>query len=129
MAHVIYEYTDNIAAEADIPALLKKTNQVLIDQTGVFPTGGIRSRAILLHDYCVADGQEDDAFVHITVKYGAGREEAVLKQTFDALFEMVKSHFAPLYAKRYLALSMELNAFSEAGTYKHNNIHARFKKN
>ena len=35
---------------------------------------------------------------------------------------------AALYAKRYLALSMELVEFSESGTYKHNNVHAKFKK-
>ena len=27
-----------------------------------------------------------------------------------------------------LALSMELYEFDEAGTYKHNNIHARYRK-
>ncbi len=47
----------------------------------------------------------------------------------DELFAAIKDHFADLFAKRYLALSLELNEFSEGGTYKHNNIHARFKKN
>jgi 5-carboxymethyl-2-hydroxymuconate isomerase len=30
--------------------------------------------------------------------------------------------------KKYLSLSMELVEFSESGTYKHNNVHAKFKK-
>ncbi|MFK2826461.1 5-carboxymethyl-2-hydroxymuconate Delta-isomerase [Bacillus sp. B190/17] len=128
MPHFIIEYTDNIKAEADIPALLKKINQSLISHDGVFPTGGIRSRAIELHDYCVADGTEDDAFVHAVLKIGAGRSEADKKAACDELFEMIKEHFAELFEKRYLALSMELIEFSEAGTYKHNNIHARYKK-
>jgi 5-carboxymethyl-2-hydroxymuconate isomerase len=33
-----------------------------------------------------------------------------------------------LYGRRYLALSMEITEFSEAGTWKHNNVHARFKR-
>jgi len=41
---------------------------------------------------------------------------------------MLKEHFAALFARRGLALSMEIVEFSEAGTWKHNNIHARFKK-
>ena len=45
MPHLIYEYTDNLKAEGDIPGLLRKTNQVVLAQGGVFPTGGIRSRA------------------------------------------------------------------------------------
>ena len=46
----------------------------------------------------------------------------------DELFAMLKEHFAALFARRGLALSMEIVEFSEAGTWKHNNIHARFKK-
>ena len=72
MPHFIVEYTDNIKADADMRTLLKKANEVLIAQ-GAFPIGGIRSRAIELHDYVVADDTEDDAFVHATLKIGAGR--------------------------------------------------------
>jgi 5-carboxymethyl-2-hydroxymuconate isomerase len=128
MAHLTFEYTSNIKAQADIPALLKKANQTLIAQT-VFPIGGIRSRAIELTDYCMADGAADYAFVHATLKIGAGRSAEAKRKTCDELFEVIKAHFAELFAQRYLALSMELYEFDEAGTYKHNNVHARFKKN
>ncbi len=128
MPHVIVEYTDNIRAEADVPALLKTINDTLIAQGGVFPIGGIRSRAIALADHRMADGEEDYAFVHVTLKIGAGREAAVKKKACDELFEAIKQHFAELYARRYLALSMELAEFNEGGSYKHNNVHARFKK-
>ena len=129
MPHLIYEYTDNLeAAEADIQGLLKKSNQVLIDQGGVFPIGGIRSRAIRLTEYCVADGTVDDAFVHVTLKIGGGRSEEARKKAGDELFNMITEHFAAIYQKRTLALSMEIVEFSEAGTWKKNNIHARYKK-
>jgi 5-carboxymethyl-2-hydroxymuconate isomerase len=129
MPHIIVEYTDNLGAGARIPALLKTINDTLIAQDGAFPIGGIRSRALELHDYRVADGAEkSDAFVHITLKIGAGRSDAVKKKTCDELFEAVKAHFADVYATRGLALSMELIEFSESGTYKHNNIHARYKR-
>lgn len=128
MPHVIIEYTDNLTGETDIPTLLEDIHRVLIGHADVFPTGGIRSRAIALHDYRVADGREDDAFVHVTLKIGAGRSEEVKKAVGDELFGVIKAHFAELFARRYLALSMELQEFSEAGTYKHNNIHARFRK-
>jgi 5-carboxymethyl-2-hydroxymuconate isomerase len=44
------------------------------------------------------------------------------------LFDIMQAHFADAYAKRGLALSLELNEFSESGTLKHNNLHARFRK-
>ena len=126
MPHFIIEYTDNIKDEADIPGLLKKINEVLISRSDVFPIGGIRSRAIELHDYRVADGTEDDAFVHGMLKIGGGRSEDDKKSACDALFDVMKEHFSELFAKRYLALSMELVEFQTA-TYKQNNIHQRYK--
>ncbi len=76
----------------------------------------------------MADGAADDAFVHVTLKIGSGRSDAVKSRVCDALFDAVKAHFAELYEKRYLALSLEIVEFSEAGSYKHNNVHSRFKK-
>lgn len=128
MPHFIIEYTDNLKAEADIPGLLKKIHAVFLSHNDIFPAGGIRSRAIELHDYRIADGMEDDAFVHAILKIGAGRPEKVRKEICDELFGVMKDHFADLFAKRYLALSMELIEFGDLGTYKHNNIHHRFGK-
>ncbi|CAJ0738609.1 5-carboxymethyl-2-hydroxymuconate Delta-isomerase [Ralstonia edaphis] len=128
MPHVIVEYTDNLGDDARIPELLRAMNETLMAQNGVFPTGGIRSRAIKLTDYRVADGKEDDAFVHVTLKIAAGRTPETKKAACDALFEAIKAHFAEAFARRYLALSMELTEFDEGGSYKHNNIHARFRK-
>jgi len=128
MPHLIYEYTDNLLPGADIPALLLKSNQVLIAQGGVLPIGGIRSRAICLSEYCVADGTVDDAFVHAVLKIGAGRSEEVKKKIGDDLFKMLSEHFAETAKQRTLALSLEIVEFSEAGTWKQNNIHARYRK-
>lgn len=128
MPHLVFEITDNIAGEADIPGLLRKANETLIAQNAVFPIGGTRSRAIVLQHYRVADGAEDDAFVHATLKIGGGRTAEAKRKVCDELFEMIKQHFADLHARRYLALSMELQEFDEAGTWKHNNIHARYRK-
>ena len=127
MAHFIVEYTSNLAAEGDIPAVLRKANEALVAQQ-VYPIGGVRSWAIELTDWCMADGAADYAFVHGTLKIGAGRSREVRQRTGDALFEVMKTHFADLYARRYLALSLEIYEFDEAGTWKHNNVHARFRK-
>lgn len=128
MAHITVEYTANIRPQADIRGLLRTINNTLIAQPGVFPIAGIRSRALELTDYRMADGAADYAFVHITLKMGAGRDAATRKRAGDALFAAVKAHFAELYSQRLLALSMEVCEFDEGGTYKHNNAHERFKK-
>lgn len=127
MPHVIVEYTSNLKDDGEIKALLQKINEVLIAQGDTFPIGGIRTRAIALQEYVVADGShEEDAFVHVTLKIGAGRAEDVLKAACDRLFDVVQQHFKAIYAERYLALSLELSEFSHP-TYKKNNIHRRYR--
>lgn len=126
MPHLIIEYTENIKHEANIRQLLKKANESLLTHHEIIPIGGLRSRAIELKDYYIADGTEDDAFVHITLKLGKGRTEEEIKNACDDLFETVKKHFATLFEKRYLALSMEIYEFARP-TYKQNNIHLRYK--
>ena len=51
MPHFIVEYTDNIEQQASLPALFEKVHSVLGD-SGVFPLGGIRSRAIAPYPMC-----------------------------------------------------------------------------
>ena len=129
MPHLTFEYSANLEAGGDIPGLLRLANQVLRDQGGVFPTGGIRVRALRLEHYCIADGsQPTDAFVHASLKIGAGRTPAEKQKTCDELFAALTAHFAEQFSQHGLALSLELAEFSEAGTWKKNNLHARYKK-
>ncbi|MCU9593413.1 5-carboxymethyl-2-hydroxymuconate Delta-isomerase [Caldibacillus thermolactis] len=126
MPHFILEYTDNIKEEGKIQELLKKVNDVLLSFPEIIPIGGLRSRAIELNHYVVADGSHNDAFVHATLKLGKGRSEEDIKKISDAVFNQIQEHFQVLYNKRYLALSMEVYEFQKA-TYKLNNIHNRYK--
>jgi 5-carboxymethyl-2-hydroxymuconate isomerase len=126
MPHVIVEYTKNIRNESNIPELLQKINQALLKHNDVIPIGGLRTRAIGLEDYVVADGAEDDAFVHLTLKLGKGRTEEEIKRIADDLFLVVKDHYAHIFEERYLALSLEIHEFTRP-TYKANNIHLRYK--
>ncbi|MFD1334519.1 5-carboxymethyl-2-hydroxymuconate Delta-isomerase [Oceanobacillus iheyensis] len=127
MPHLIIEYTANLKEETDMMELLKKMNDSLLSHSTIIPIGGLRTRAIEIKDYLIADGAEDDAFVHATLKLGGGRTEEEKKLLCDDLFATIKDHFIDLYEKRYLALSLELHEFTNP-TYKQNNIHARYKK-
>ncbi|GHG02882.1 5-carboxymethyl-2-hydroxymuconate isomerase [Deinococcus piscis] len=128
MPHLTLEYTDNIQ-NPRIPELLRALNGVLLARPNIFPVGGIRARAYRLSEYALADSSEaSDAFVHLRLQIGAGRSEEVKKETGDALFAVLQGHFAEAYAAHGLMLSLDISEFSEAGTWKKNNIHARYKK-
>jgi len=133
MSHMTLEYSANLRAAGRFGELCRKLAQYMtglsVDGKTVFPPGGVRVRAIPCEDYCIADGSVPDAgFVHAILKIGAGRSEAAKRATCGGLFDIMKSHFEAQYAERGLALSLELFEFSEAGTLKHNNLHARLKK-
>lgn len=132
MSHMTLEYSANLRAAGRFGELCRKLAQfmvgVSVDGKAVFPPGGVRVRALPCDDYCIADGSMDDAgFVHAVLKIGAGRSEAAKAATRDGLFDIMKAHFASQFAGQGLALSLELLEFSESGTLKHNNLHARLK--
>ena len=126
MPHFIAECTDNIREQADLPGLFAKVNEALA-ATGIFPIGGIRSRAHWLDTWQMADGKQDYAFVHMRLKIGAGRSLESREEVGEMLFALIKTHFAALMASRYLALSLELDELHPTLNYKQNNVHALFK--
>jgi 5-carboxymethyl-2-hydroxymuconate isomerase len=132
MSHMTLEYSANLRDQGHFGELCAKLARFMTalraDGAAVFPPGGVRVRAIACEDYCIADGRSDAGFVHAVLKIGAGRSDTTKQAACTGLFEVMKAHFAEEFAKQGLALSLELNEFSEAGTLKHNNLHARFKK-
>ncbi len=133
MSHMTLEYSANLEPDGRFGELCRELARFMtslrVDGQSVFPPGGVRVRAIACRHYCIADGSAADAgFVHANLKIGAGRSEAAKQATCNGLFDIMKGHFAEQFAKQGLALSLELNEFSEAGTLKHNNLHARFRK-
>ena len=126
MPHFIAECPDNIREQADLPGRFAKVNEALA-ATGIFPIGGIRSRAHWLDTWQMADGKHDYAFVHMTLKIGAGRSLESREEVGEMLFALIKTHFAALMTARYLALSFELDELHPTLNYKQNNVHALFK--
>lgn len=126
MPHFIVECSDNIREEADLPGLFAKVNPTLA-ATGIFPLAGIRSRVHWVDTWQMADGQRDYAFVHMTLKIGAGRslesrQQAALHQGGEVRFNQFKQHFT-----RLLALSFEIEELHPTLNFKQNNVHALFK--
>ncbi|MDR0219448.1 MAG: 5-carboxymethyl-2-hydroxymuconate Delta-isomerase [Enterobacteriaceae bacterium] len=126
MPHFYAECTENIRQEANLPQLFARVNQALAD-SGIFPLGGIRSRAIWIDTWQMADGKQDYAFVHMTLKIGAGRSLEERQQVGEMLFSLIKDHFSALMAQRYLGLSFTMEELDPILNYKSNNVHQLFK--
>lgn len=127
MPNVVVEYTDNLTAEGRIPTLLRMIATRLADSGGVFPIGGVRVRAHRLTEYVVADGADDYAFVVVTATIGPGRSAEFKRAFFGDLFEAIKIHFNGAFKRRYLSLALYVEEADEAGSFKANNIHDKFR--
>jgi len=125
MAHFIVEYSSNLDDELDIAALLKVLLEAAIE-TGVFPIGGLRGRAIRCDQFRVAEGDPENAFVHLTTKMGAGRNRVVRRSAAKKIFETLTTFLQPIYDRRYLSIGFELVELSAEFSFKQNNIHQKF---
>ena len=127
MPHFIVEYSANLDSEIKIQKLFGKLQDTALE-TGVFPLGGIRFRAVRCDKYLIADGDPENAFVHMTLKIGYGREADVRKAVGEKLFSTLKNHFKSMFEKRPLALSFELVELHPELSFKENNIHKHIKQ-
>ena len=134
MPHCVILYTPNIEAKTDLDALCRKLADTMLtirDEAGkqVFPTGGTRVLAYPAAHYAVADGKGDYAFVYINVRMGAGRSAEVQKNAGDRLLEVVKEHFAPVFAQELIGITLQIDD-SPGQVYdaKHSTLHPLFNK-
>jgi 5-carboxymethyl-2-hydroxymuconate isomerase len=132
MPHVVVQYTANLGPEARIGALCKALAEVIVAQRDgagarVFPIGGTRVLAYPTPDFAVADGVPDRAFVYLNVRIAPGRDSAIVTATGDALIAAVRSHFAELFARRPIGITLQIDEGAPVYDAKHSNLHPLFK--
>jgi 5-carboxymethyl-2-hydroxymuconate isomerase len=133
MPHLVVLYTGNLAAESDMSALCRRLADAMLtvrDEHGqqVFPTGGVRVFAYPASHYAVADGQRDYAFAYLNLRMGRGRSAAVKQQAGEVLLAAARAHFEPLFATRYLGLTLQIDEGQEVFDGKHSTIHPLFRR-
>ena len=127
MAHIVIEYSADLRDRLDLPAFLAEVHQAAL-ATGVFPIGGIRTRAYEAAHYVIADGHRDNAFVHLSLKVGHGRDLETRKRACEAIFEAACRHLAPLFEALPLGISLEMQEIDPVLTCKKNNLHEYVKR-
>jgi 5-carboxymethyl-2-hydroxymuconate isomerase len=133
MPHLVVLYSGNLDTETDMTALCRRLADAMLtvrDEQGqqVYPTGGVRVFAYPAAHYAVADGARDYAFVYLNLRMGRGRTEAVKQRAGEAVLAAAKAHFEPLFARRYLGLTLQIDEGQEVFDAKHSTIHPLFRK-
>lgn len=134
MPHCVILYTPNIDAKTDVGALCRKLADsmlTVLDEQGrqVFPTGGTRVLAYPAAHYAVADGKGDYGFMYLNIRMAAGRSEAVKKKAGDQLLDVVRQHFAPIFAQELFGITLQIDeSTGQAYDGKHSMLHPLFNK-
>ncbi len=127
MAHLIVEYSANLRGSVDLPRLIHSLHHAAL-ATGIFPVGGLRTRAYATEAYCVADGHPDNAFVHVAVRVGHGRDLPTRRKACEQIFNAACDELAGLFARTPLAISVEMQELDPELSFKKNNLHEHVKR-
>jgi 5-carboxymethyl-2-hydroxymuconate isomerase len=133
MPHLVMLYSGNLETETDMTALCRSLADAMLsvhDEQGqqVYPTGGVRVFAYPAAHFAVADGERDYAFLYLNLRMGRGRTEAVKQRAGETLLAAAKAHLAPLFARRYVGLTLQIDEGQEVFDAKHSTIHPLFRK-
>ena len=121
MPHQIIEYSANLEELIDVQALVDGLHENAMAIDGL-PLGGLRTRAVRREVYQVADQHPDNAYVHMILKLGHGRDEQRKKEFGDSIFEALCNLLEPVSSSSPLAISFEIQEIDAVLTWKKNNL-------
>jgi 5-carboxymethyl-2-hydroxymuconate isomerase len=122
VAHIVIEYSAGLRQRLDLPTFIAAVHEAAL-ATGVFPIGGLRTRAYEAEHYTIADGHPDNGFVHLSLRVGHGRDLETCRRACETIFAAVCRDLAPLLEALPLGISLEMQEIDPVLTFKKNNLH------
>lgn len=126
MPHFTIEYSAGLDTRLDMDALVECVRKAAVE-TGIFPLGGIRVRAIACQHVAIADGRAGLEFLAMLLRLGEGRDLATRKAAGDHIFKALSTHLEPAFATTPIALSFDMQINDPATSWKRNAIHDLLK--
>ena len=126
MPHFTIEYSANLDARVDMGKVVEVVRKAAIE-TGIFPLGGIRVRAVTCEHYAIADGNPHLGFLDMVLRLGEGRDLATRRQAGEHIFKALSAYLDPVFAETKFALSFDMQINDKDTSWKRNNIHDALK--
>jgi len=126
MPHFTIEYSANLDARVDMAEVVELVRKAAVE-TGIFPLGGIRVRAIRCEHYAIADGRGDYGFLDMVLRLGEGRDLLTRQKAGEHIFRALSQHLDPVFSLARFALSFDMQINDKATSWKRNNIHEALK--
>jgi 5-carboxymethyl-2-hydroxymuconate isomerase len=126
MPHFTIEYSANLDARLDMAKVVEVVRKAAVE-TGIFPLGGIRVRAVRCEHFAIADGRPQHGFLDMVLRLGEGRDLATRQKAGEHIFKTLSSHLEPVFAGSKFALSFDVQINDKETSWKRNNIHEALK--
>ncbi len=127
MPHFTIEYSANLETRLQIGKIVELVRKAAVE-TGIFPLGGIRVRAIRCEHYAIADGNPHHAFLDMVLRLGEGRDLKTRQKAGEHIFRALSDHLDPVFAAGAFALSFDMQVNEKETSWKRNNIHGALKE-
>src|ERR1700754_608524 len=126
MPHFTIEYSANLEPCVDMQAVVEVVRKAAAE-TGIFPLGGIRVRAIRCDYSAIADGSAHFGFLDMVLRLGEGRDLATRKKAGAHTFKVLSAYLHPVFDNGKFALSFDMQINDKETSWKRNNIHDALK--
>jgi 5-carboxymethyl-2-hydroxymuconate isomerase len=123
MPHFVIEYSANLEPDIELRAVVDAVHKSAVD-SGLFKIGGIRVRTLRHEIYKVADGNPENAFLHVRAAILEGRSVADRERLGNSTIAAVDALLGNAHKKRGIALSVEIGEIDHNMSFKKNSLHA-----
>ena len=107
MPQIILEHSSNLSDISDSTELFAQLHSIL-NQTGGINIANCKSRLRIAHDFYIGNGDSDNAFVHLEVRFIAGRSDHI-KQALGRLFlALLEAEFELAMQSYNLQITVEI---------------------
>lgn len=124
MPHIIIEYSENVAAQHNIQALVDHLHAAALDH-GLPTLDSLRTRAVAREHYRIADGDPHHAFVAITARIGPGRSAEVKMGFLETLIDRAEQTMERDRSTLAIAFSAEIQEIDPDFRINRNHVRER----
>lgn len=121
MSHIVIEHSSNLRRQLNLPKFVEAIRQAAL-ATGIFPRGGMRTRAYESDPSSAPGRPPDNTFVHLSVNVGEGRDHATRRQACEEIFAACCEQLREVHARAPLGISVEMQEREPEATPGQSNI-------
>ena len=118
MPHLTLNYTDNISIKPDFDEVFTELHHTLRDLANI-QIDNCKSKALAFDTYYIGNGNKDESFVHLEVKFLEGRNQELKNLIGDELLAKLKNRFLSDSSEQRIQITIELLDIKKPNYFKY----------